>query len=193
VALDRGVRAVEELGLKGPAERWRQMGRQLHDQICREGFNERLGAFVQCYGSDKLDASLLMIPLVGFLPPDDPRVTGTLEAVGRHLMRDGLLQRYDTSDGADGLPPGEGAFLACTFWYADNLYLIGRRDEARETFERLLGLCNDVGLLAEMYEPAARRLVGNFPQAFSHVGLINTAMNFSPIASPAEERPEHEK
>ncbi len=194
VALDRGARAAEEFGLDFPVENCRRLRKRVHDQICREGFNEKLGAFVQSYGSDVLDASLLMMPLVGFLPATDPRVKGTVAAIGKHLMRDGFVQRYDTSKANDGLPPGEGAFLACTFWYADNLFLVGRHDEARETFERLLGLCNDVGLLAEEYDPEAKRQVGNFPQAFSHVGLVNTAMNLSPDEpKPAEDRPSSRK
>jgi GH15 family glucan-1,4-alpha-glucosidase len=145
---------------------------------------------VQSYGSAQLDASLLLMPSVGFLPVTDPRVRGTVAAIERGLLRDGFVLRYDTAAVEDGLPPGEGAFLACTFWLADCQYLLGRREEARATFERLLGLCNDVGLLAEEYDPGARRLVGNFPQAFSHVGLINTALTLSPVEEgPAEQRP----
>jgi GH15 family glucan-1,4-alpha-glucosidase len=135
-----------------------------------------------------LDASLLAIPLVGFLPPEDPRVVGTVAAIERHLVRDGLVMRYDTGTGEDGLPPGEGTFLACSFWLADVLVLLGRHDEARRLFERLLSLCNDVGLLAEEYDPLHGRMLGNFPQAFSHIGLINTALNLTRISSPAEER-----
>ena len=191
VALDRGVRAVEEFGLTGPVEQWRGLRERLHAQICQEGFNPKLGAFVQSYGSEQLDASLLLIPVVGFLPVSDPRVAGTLAAIERDLLRNGFVLRYDTATVEDGLPPGEGAFLACTFWLADCQYLLGRREEARTTFERLLGLCNDVGLLAEEYDPGAQRLVGNFPQAFSNVGLINTALNLSPVEEgPAEQRPQ---
>ena len=191
VALDRGVRAVEEFGLTGPVEQWRGLRERLHAQICQEGFNPKLGAFVQSYGSAQLDASLLLMPSVGFLPVTDPRVGGTVAAIERDLLRDGFVLRYDTATVEDGLPPGEGAFLACTFWLADCQYLLGRREEARATFERLLGLCNDVGLLAEEYDPVAQRLVGNFPQAFSHVGLINTALNLSPVEEgPAEQRPQ---
>ena len=131
--------------------------------MCREGFNAAKGAFVQYYGADELDASLLLLPLVGFLPADDPRMRGTIEAIGRELMTDGLVQRYRTQQGVDGLPPGEGVFLACSFWYADCLTLLGRRREARALFEKLLGLCNDVGLLAEEYDPAARRSARQFP------------------------------
>jgi GH15 family glucan-1,4-alpha-glucosidase len=144
---------------------------------------------VQCYGSQDLDASLLMIPLVGFLPADDPRMAGTVKAIGEHLLADGFVLRYRTAPHVDGLPPGEGAFLACTFWLADNLALQGRRGEAREIFERLLAIRNDVGLLSEQYDPAARRFLGNFPQAFSHVGLINTALNLTARGGPAEDRP----
>src|SRR5262249_51757811 len=148
------------------------------------------GAFVQYYGSKELDASLLMIPLVGFLPATDPRVRGTVDAIERNLMRDGFVDRYANQSGVDGLPHGEGAFVPCTFWFADNLALLGRCDEARQVFERLLSLRNDVGLLSEEYDPSARRLVGNFPQAFSHIGLINTAQNLSRGGGPAEQRSE---
>jgi GH15 family glucan-1,4-alpha-glucosidase len=189
VALDRGIRSIEEFGLEGPIDHWRTLREQLHAQICVRGFNTRLGSFVQSYGSDQLDASLLMIPLVGFLPPSDPRVQGTVQAIGQHLMHDGFVRRYDTTTADDGLPPGEGAFLACTFWYIDNLALLGRHEEARRLYERMLGLCNDVGLLAEEYDPQVKRQVGNFPQAFSHVGLINSALNLSPRrTAPAKER-----
>jgi GH15 family glucan-1,4-alpha-glucosidase len=190
VALDRVIKAVENFHVRGPAERWRRLRAHIHDEICREGYSEKLGSFVQYFGAEELDASLLMIPLVGFLPATDPRVRGTVEAVERRLMKDGFVRRYEPKQAVDGLPPGEGAFLACTFWLADNLALLGRRDDARRVFERLLGLCNDVGLLSEEYDPHARRLVGNFPQAFSHVGLVNTARNLSPQTGPcpAEQR-----
>jgi GH15 family glucan-1,4-alpha-glucosidase len=192
VAIDRLVKAIENFGREGPLERMRQLRAAIHEQVCREGFNARLGAFVQYYGAEELDASLLMIPLVGFLPASDPRVRGTVAAIERHLMRDGFVERYSTASSVDGLPPGEGVFLPCTFWYADNLYLLGRQDEARAVFERLLALRNDVGLLSEEYDPKAGRLLGNFPQAFSHVGLVNTAMNLSPspAPAPAEHRPQ---
>ncbi len=190
VALDRAIKGVEDYGLAGPVARWREVRRRIHDDVCRNAFDSRLGSFVQAYGSDQLDASLLLIPLVGFLPADDPRVQGTLAAVGQHLMFDGLIRRYHTSQTEDGLPPGEGAFLACSFWYVDNLALAGRRTEARELFERLLDLRNDVGLLAEEYDPRARRQLGNFPQAFSHVSLIDSAYNLSAqeAAKPARQR-----
>jgi GH15 family glucan-1,4-alpha-glucosidase len=185
VALDRAVQAVESYRLDGPIERWRQTRARIHAEVCERGFNTRLGSFVQAYDSSELDASLLLIPLVGFLPPTDPRVRGTVEAIGTHLMRDGLVRRYATSRMDDGLPPGEGAFLACSFWYVDNLALLGRHAEACERFEHLLSLRNDVGLLAEQYDPRARRQLGNFPQAFSHVALISSAYNLAE-ASPAQ-------
>jgi GH15 family glucan-1,4-alpha-glucosidase len=156
--------------------------------VCREGFDEQLGAFVQCYGSRDPDASLLLLPLVGFLPASDPRIRGTVSFIQRELLRDGFVARYPTHAGVDGLPPGEGAFLLCTFWLADNLALQGRTAEARELFERLLVLRNDVGLLSEQYDIQAQRLVGNFPQAFSHVGLINTASNLTKAVGPAADR-----
>ncbi len=188
VAMDRAVKAVETFGQEGPVERWRKTRDAIHEQVCQEGYDARLGSFVQSYGSRELDASLLLIPLVGFLPPSDPRVAGTVEAIRKHLDHDGFVARYDTRSDVDGLPAGEGAFLPCTFWLADNLVLLGRRDEARELFERLLGLRNDVGLLSEEYDPRAKRLVGNFPQAFSHVGLVNTALNLSREGGPAHDR-----
>ncbi len=176
VAVDRAVQAVELFGREGPVERWRAWRDEIHEEVCRRGYSEELGSFVQAYGSTRLDASLLQIPLVGFLPADDPRVLGTVGAVQRTLVRDGLVLRYETAEGGvDGLPPGEGVFLACSFWLVENLALLGRMEEARALFERLLALRNDVGLLAEEYDPGARRLVGNFPQAFSHIGLIDAA------------------
>jgi len=190
VALDRAVKAVERFGLEGPVSRWREVRAVIHDDVCRNGFDREIGAFVQYYGSKVLDASLLLIPLVGFLPATDPRVLGTVEVIRRHLTSDGLVARYQTTPDLDGLPPGEGAFLACTFWLADNLALQGKRAEARALFERLLDIRNDVGLLSEQYDPHERRLVGNFPQAFSHVGLINTARNLSRRGGPAEHRKE---
>lgn len=179
VAFDRAVRSAERFGRHGPVETWRRVRDRIHQEVCASGFDQARGAFVQAYGSQALDASLLMIPLVGFLPATDPRVAGTVAAIERKLMHNGFVHRYDTSITEDGLPPGEGTFLPCTFWYADNLALQGRRDEAKELYERLLGLCNDVGLLSEQYDPTAKRLVGNFPQAFSHIGLINTAINLA--------------
>ena len=189
VAMDRGVKAIEKFGLEGPLDQFRQTRDAIHAQVCEQGFNADLGSFVQSYGSKELDASLLMIPLVGFLPAKDPRMTGTVEAIQRGLMTNGFVARYVSHENVDGLPSGEGVFLPCTFWLADNLHLLGREAEARRLFERLLGLCNDVGLISEEYDPHSGRLLGNFPQAFTHVGLVNTALNLSPIAGPADTRP----
>ncbi len=179
VAADRCVKATERFGLTGPAEKWRKLRQNIHDDVCRNGFSEKKNAFVQRYGADDLDASSLLLALVRFLPPDDPRIRGTVEAVQRELMADGFVYRYDTEMSDDGVAGGEGAFIACTLWLADNLALVGRHNEAREIFERVLDIRNDVGLLAEEYDPVARRQLGNFPQAFSHVALINTAHNLS--------------
>jgi GH15 family glucan-1,4-alpha-glucosidase len=186
VALDRAVKGVELAGLEGPVDRWRALRRELHDEVCRNGFDADRDTFVQYYGAKQVDASLLMIPLVGFLPASDPRMKGTVAAIQRELMVDGLVHRYppEGSEKVDGLPPGEGAFLACTFWLADNLAMMGRRDEATAIFERLLALRNDVGLLAEQYDPHDDRQLGNFPQAFSHVALVNTARNLSEPPGP---------
>ncbi|HWP93322.1 MAG TPA: glycoside hydrolase family 15 protein [Thermodesulfobacteriota bacterium] len=188
VAMDRAVKAVEDFGLNGPVEKWRRLRQEIHDQVCREGFDPDLNSYVQYYGSKRVDASLLMLPLVGFIPANDPRMVGTVEAIRKNLMEDGLVYRYHTSPEIDGLPRGEGAFLICSFWMADNLALQGKYAEARNIFERLLDLRNDVGLLSEQYDPEAKRLVGNFPQAFSHVGLVNTARNLSVSRGPARNR-----
>jgi GH15 family glucan-1,4-alpha-glucosidase len=179
VAFDRGVKAVEEFGRDGAADRWRDSRDAIKAEVLDQGYDEELGSFVQYYGSDRVDASLLTIPLFGFLPSDDPRVRGTLEAVRRELLVDGFVHRYrhDTDgESVDGLPPGEGAFFLCSFWFVDNLILLGELDEASAMFERLLTLRNDLGLLSEEYDIELKRLVGNFPQAFSHIGLINTAL-----------------
>jgi GH15 family glucan-1,4-alpha-glucosidase len=179
VAFDRGIRLIEELEREGPLERWRAVRDEIHAEVCERGYDEELGSFVQAYDAKRLDASLLTIPLFGFLPPDDPRVRGTLEAVRQELLVDGFVQRYrhdEEVETVDGLPPGEGAFFLCSFWFVDNLILLGDLDEAEEMFERLLSLRNDLGLLAEEYDPTVERLVGNFPQAFSHIGLVNTAL-----------------
>jgi GH15 family glucan-1,4-alpha-glucosidase len=189
VAFDRAVKSAEQFGLDAPLDRWRALRHHLHEEICRKAYNAELGAFVQAYGSKHLDASLLLMPLVGFLPARDPRVRGTVEAIERHLTVDGFVYRYDSEATDDGLPPGEGAFLACSFWLADNLALLGRRRDARRLFERLLSLRNDVGLLAEEYDPQARRQLGNFPQAFSHVALIDTAFNLSRTPARHGRRP----
>jgi GH15 family glucan-1,4-alpha-glucosidase len=179
VAADRIVKAIERFGLKGDAERWKKMREEIHAEICSHGFDAKQNCFVQYYGSDETDASLLMLPLVGFLPPHDPRLKGTVEAIERTLLRDGFVDRYRTREHVDGLPPGEGTFVPCSFWLADNYWLLGRHDEARDLYERLLSLTNDVGLYSEEYCPNAKRLLGNFPQAFTHVAMINTALNLS--------------
>ncbi len=176
VAFDRGIRDAEAHGLKGPVHRWRAVRSQIHETVCRDGFNTARNSFVQSFGATALDASLLLLPSVGFLPHDDPRVLGTIEAIERELTQDGFVLRYRTEGGVDGLPDGEGAFLACSFWLAMALHGIGRQADARALFERLLALQNDVGLLSEEYDPHSRRFTGNFPQAFSHVALITAAM-----------------
>jgi GH15 family glucan-1,4-alpha-glucosidase len=189
VAMDRAVLAAEAQGLTHiPVDRWRRVRDEIHAEVCRNAFDPSLGSFVQAYGSGELDGSLLLLPLVGFLPPEDPRIRGTIAAIERRLLVDGLVRRYDTNAVEDGLPPGEGAFLACSFWLADNLVLQRRLPEATDLFTRLLELRNDVGLLPEMYDPRSRRMLGNFPQAFSHVGLVNTAFNLVRIQGPAEQR-----
>jgi GH15 family glucan-1,4-alpha-glucosidase len=187
VAVDRAIRGAEEFHLPAHLDEWRALRQRIHDQVCREGFSVEKRSFVQYYGGSALDASLLLLPIVGFLPADDPRISGTVEAIQRELTVDGLVMRYRTHESVDGLPPGEGVFLACSFWLVDNLALQGRRDEACALFERLLGLCNDVGLLAEEYDPRNRRHLGNFPQAFSHLALINTALNLE-NHGPAQKR-----
>ncbi|MGB6603984.1 MAG: glycoside hydrolase family 15 protein [Steroidobacteraceae bacterium] len=188
VAFDRAIRSAEQFDLKAPLRRWKSLRRRIHAEVCRKGFNKKLRAFVQSYGSAHLDASILLLPLVGFLPHEDPRVASTFEAIERSLMQDGFVRRYDTNTRTDGLPAGEGAFLACSFWLADNMVLMGRIDEARQLFERLLALRNDLGLLSEEYDPRGRRLLGNFPQSFSHIALINTAHNLTRAHGPARQR-----
>jgi GH15 family glucan-1,4-alpha-glucosidase len=190
VAFDRAVRTVEAQGLDGPVDRWRSVRDEIHGEVCNRGFDPQLGSFTQSYGSRELDASLLMLPLVGFLPASDRRIRGTVEAVERELLRDGFLLRYRTREqGVDGLPPDEGVFLPCSFWLADCYELLGRHDEAVELFDRLVALANDLGLLAEEYDPQAERLLGNFPQAFTHLTLVNTAFNVAPhLPSPMHRR-----
>jgi GH15 family glucan-1,4-alpha-glucosidase len=185
VAMDRGVRAIETGGLSGPVERWRSVRDEIHAEVCAKGFNEEIGSFTQAYGSSELDASLLMLPLVGFLPVDDPRVVGTVEAVKRELVVDGFVARYRAASGVDGLSGAEGTFLPCTFWLVSCLSLLGRVDEARELFSRAALVANDLGLFAEEYDTSRRRMVGNFPQAFSHVAFVNAARHLT----EAEARP----
>jgi GH15 family glucan-1,4-alpha-glucosidase len=190
VAFDRAVKSHELFG-RGDhprAQRWRALRAEIHDDVCRHAFDASLGSFVQSYGSRELDASLLQIPIIGFLPADDPRVLGTMVAIERDLMADGLVLRYRSETSPDGLPPGEGAFLACSFWLVDAYVLQNRWEEARALFDRLVGLSNDVGLLSEEYDPRSGRLVGNFPQAFTHVALINSAFNLTRATYPAEEQ-----
>jgi GH15 family glucan-1,4-alpha-glucosidase len=190
VAFDRGVQTVERLGLEGPVDRWRQLREEIHEEVCREAFSIELNSFTQSYGSSELDASTLLIPLLGFLPPDDPRVIGTIDAVQRDLTRDGFVERYRTQEQnpVDGLVGREGVFLPCSFWLVDALLMLERDDEARTLFEKLLGVSNDLGLLAEEYDPSAKRQLGNFPQAFTHVGLVNSAYNLSHHDSPHRQR-----
>ena len=190
VAFDRAVRTVEEQGLDGPADEWRALRDRIKAEVCERGYDEELGSFVQAYGSKDLDASLLLLPLVGFLPADDPRIVGTIEAVERELLWEGFVLRYRTHDNdVDGLPAGEGVFLPCSFWLVDCYELLGRHEDAHALFHRLVGLSNDVGLLAEEYDPAAKRQLGNFPQAFTHLALVNSAFNVLPhLPSPMHRR-----
>jgi len=188
VAFDRAIKSAEAFGLDGPVDHWRQVRNEIHREVCERGFDPELNSFVQSFGSKELDASLLLLPVVGFLPAQDPRICGTVDAIERRLMVDGFVLRYDTTSAPDGLPPGEGVFLACSFWLADAYILQGRWDDAQALFERLVDLCNDVGLLSEEYDPINRRLVGNFPQAFSHLALINTACNLTRVEKPVDQR-----
>jgi len=187
VAFDRAVRSAEEFDLEAPLDHWRTVRDTIHQQVCERGFDAAQNSFVQYYGTKELDASLLLIALTGFLPPSDPRVQGTVAAIERDLLRNGLVLRYDTGTGTDGLPAGEGAFLACSFWLVDNYILQGAHDKARVLFDRLLSLRNDVGLLSEEYDATGKRQLGNFPQAFSHLALINTARNFLSADGPAQQ------
>jgi GH15 family glucan-1,4-alpha-glucosidase len=190
VAFDRAVAMALVDGNRDLARRWRFVADAIKAEVLEKGFDPTLNSFVQSYGECLLDASLLQLPLVGFIPAKDPRMQGTVAAIERHLMRDGLVHRYNTSLSEDGLPPGEGAFLACSFWLADNYVLAGRRDDAEALFNRLLGLGNELGLFAEEYDSDAGMMLGNFPQAFSHVGLVNTALNLARQEGPAKERAE---
>jgi GH15 family glucan-1,4-alpha-glucosidase len=189
VSVDRAVRSAEEFELEGPVKKWKALRDQIHDEVCAQGFDADVGAFTQFYGSKNLDASLLMMALVGFLPPTDARVIGTVQAIENNLLTpEKFVLRYTPDESVDGLPEGEATFLPCTFWLADNLALQHRNDEAREVFERLIGICNDVGLLAEEYDTRVKRMAGNFPQALSHIGLVNTAYNLDKQVGPAKKR-----
>jgi GH15 family glucan-1,4-alpha-glucosidase len=193
VAVDRTIKDFERLNLAGPVDQWRALRNTIHEDICRQGFNSGLGSFVQSYGSTVLDASLLQIPLLGFLPISDPRVLGTIKTIERRLLVDGLVMRYDTEESRDGIKGHEGTFLLCSFWLVDCLTLLGRRKEAQQMFERLLSLRNDLGLLAEEYDPVSHRLLGNFPQAFSHLGLVNSALNLSHVIEPLRQPTHNEQ
>ena len=190
VAFDRAIKSAEQFGLPGPVRHWRKVRDMIHDDVCTRGFDRELGSFVQCYGTKDLDASLLLLACTGFLPPQDPRIRGTVEAIERSLMVDGFVRRYDTQRTEDGLPPGEGVFLACSFWLVDAYVMLGRLEDAYRLFERLMTLRNDVGLMSEQYDPAIKRFLGNFPQAFSHVALVNSAFNLGRAAKPVEQRAE---
>jgi GH15 family glucan-1,4-alpha-glucosidase len=189
VAIDRAVKSVEQFHLDGPLDQWRALRDQIHADVCEKAFDPELNSFVQAYGSKQIDASTLLLPLVGFLPASDPRIRGTVEAVEKRLVVDGFVLRYDSAATDDGLPEGEGAFLACSFWLADNYLLLGRQDDALRVFRRLLDLRNDVGLLSEEYDPALKRQVGNFPQAFSHIALLSTAFNLGHVRRQNAPRP----
>ncbi len=188
VAFDRAIRNAEKFGTRGEMRRWRAVRDQIHKEVCHRAYDPQRGSFTQSYGSKQLDASLLLIPLVGFLPSTDPRVRGTIEAIEKQLMPHGFVLRYRTQDVDDGLPAGEGAFLACSFWMVSALRMLGRKQDARQLFERLLAVRNDVGLLAEEYDPKAERQLGNFPQAVSHIALVNAAFEFTRASSPGQQR-----
>jgi GH15 family glucan-1,4-alpha-glucosidase len=188
VAFDRGIEAIEDWGRPGPVERWHRVRDEIHEEVCREGFNVELNSFTQSYGSEDLDASTLLIPLLGFLPPEDPRVIGTVEAIQRDLTRNGFVERYRPHESVDGLPGGEGVFLPCSFWLVDALLMLERDDQAQALFEQLIGVSNDLGLLSEEYDPEEKRLLGNYPQAFTHVGLVNSAFNLSHHTGPGHQR-----
>lgn len=179
VAFDRAIKIAEQGRFKAPLKRWRKTRDRIHKQVCEKAFSKRLNSFVQHYGAKQLDASVLLMAIVGFLLPEDPRIRGTVAAIERRLMQDGLVLRYDTSKTKDGLPGSEGKFLACSFWLVTNLKLIGREADAHALFDRLLVLANDVGLLSEEYDTKGKRLVGNFPQAFSHIALVGAAYHLS--------------
>jgi GH15 family glucan-1,4-alpha-glucosidase len=188
VAYDRAIQSAEMFGLEGPLDEWRRLRQEVFDDVCARGFDKTRGTFMQAYGSDQLDANLLQLPCVGFLPVSDPRIAATIVAIEHRLVRDGFVLRYSTEEVEDALPPGEGAFLACSFWLVDVYILQERYDDAERLFQRLVDLRNDLGLLSEEYDPRLKRLVGNFPQAFSHLALINSAYNLSPARKPVHQR-----
>ena len=190
VAFDRAIKYAERCGRNGHLKQWRELRDTIHREVCEKGFDSRLNSFTQTYGSKRLDASLLLMPLVGFLPAEDKRVRGTIAAIEKNLMRDGLVQRYDTAELDDGVKGHEGSFIACSFWLVSAWNLCGRREEARDLFQRLLSLRNDVGLLSEEYDTDSKRQVGNFPQALSHIALVNSAFDFSRAVSPGTQRAE---
>ncbi len=190
-ALDRMCQGAKELGLEAPLDQWTSFRNRIHSDICRHGFNSDLNCFVQSFGSSHLDASTLLLPQIGFLPPGDPRIVGTIEAISKRLQKGGFIYRYNTKQSRDGLPPGEAAFLVCNFWYADALIMIGRREEAAEVFERVISVRNDLGLLSEEFDPETGQLLGNFPQALSHLALVNTAINLARANGPAHRRSGH--
>jgi GH15 family glucan-1,4-alpha-glucosidase len=192
VAVDRAIKDFDRFKLAGPLDHWRRLRDKMHEDICQNGFNRTVGTFVQSYSSTALDASLLLIPLVGFLPASDPRVVATIEAIERKLVVDGFVMRYDLEKSDDGVAGDEATFLLCSFWLVDCLVMLGRHDDARHLFDRLLLVRNDLGLLAEEYDPTSRRQLGNFPQAFSHIGLVNSAVNLSRAVGPVSQRTDTE-
>jgi GH15 family glucan-1,4-alpha-glucosidase len=192
VAYDRAIKSAETFGLEGPLDEWRTLREQICDEVCEHGYDKELGTFVQAFGSKQLDANLLLLPCVGFLPISDPRIERTIAAIESRLLRDGFVMRYSTEEVADALPPGEGAFLACSFWLVDVYTLQGRLDDAERLFRRLVGLRNDLGLLSEEYDSGTKRLVGNFPQAFSHLALVNSAYNLTTTRKPVHHRAQDE-
>jgi GH15 family glucan-1,4-alpha-glucosidase len=187
VAFDRAIKSAEEFGMEGSIEEWKGVRKEIHDDVCRQGYDRKRNTFVQVYGEPQLDASLLLIPAVGFLPPEDPRVISTINAIEGELVEDGFVRRYIPQSAHDGLPAGEGMFLACSFWLADAYRLVGRNAEAKALFEKLLSLRNGVGLLSEEYDNSSQRLIGNFPQAFSHIALVNTANNLTRRDGPSRD------
>jgi GH15 family glucan-1,4-alpha-glucosidase len=193
VAYDRAIKSAETFGLEAPLDEWRTLREEIFDEVCEHGYDKELGTFVQAFGSKQLDANLLLLPCVGFLPVSDPRIERTIAAVEKHLLRDGFVMRYSTEEVEDALPPGEGAFLACSFWLVDVYTLQGRLDDAEKLFRRLVALRNDVGLLSEEYDPGTKRLVGNFPQAFSHLALVNSAYNLTETSKPVHHRAQDER